>query len=52
MYVCGTLKNGTDELVCRAEVETQMLRTNIWTPRGGETAVGWGWWCAELGDWD
>ena len=18
----------------------------------GETAVGWGWWCAELGDWD
>ena len=18
----------------------------------GKTAVGWGWWCAELGDWD
>ena len=19
---------------------------------GGKTVVGWGWWCAELGDWD
>ena len=24
MHICGTLKNGTDELVCRAEIETQM----------------------------
>ena len=23
-HVCGTQKNGTDEQVCRAEVETQM----------------------------
>ena len=23
-HVCGTWKNGTDEPVCRAEVETQM----------------------------
>ena len=23
-HVCGTYKNGTDESVCRAEVETQM----------------------------
>ena len=23
-HACGTLKNGTDEPVCRAEVETQM----------------------------
>ena len=23
-HVCGTYKNGTDEPVCRAEVETQM----------------------------
>ena len=23
-HICGTLKNGTDELVCRAEIETQM----------------------------
>ena len=20
--------------------------------QGGKTVVGWGWWCAELGDWD
>ena len=20
--------------------------------QGGKTAVRWGWWCAELGDWD
>ena len=23
-HICGTQKNGTDELVCRAEIETQM----------------------------
>ena len=34
MHVCGTQKNGTDEPVCRAEIETQMQRTNEWTPRG------------------
>ena len=34
MHVCGAWKNGTDEPVCRAEVETQMYRTNVWTPRG------------------
>ena len=28
------LENGTDESVCRAEIETQMQRTNVWTPRG------------------
>ena len=26
--------SGTDEQVCRAEIETQMQRTNVWTPRG------------------
>ena len=34
MHICGTQKNGTDELVCRAEIEAQMQRTNVWTPRG------------------
>ena len=24
MHICGTYKNGTDELVCKAEIETQM----------------------------
>ena len=31
------VENGTDELVCRAEIETQTQRKNVWTPRG-ETA--------------
>ena len=34
MHICGIQKNGTDELVCKAEIETQMQRTNVWTPRG------------------
>ena len=40
-HICGTQKNGTDELVRRAEIETQMQRTNVWTPRG-EVAGGGG----------
>ena len=39
MHICGTQKNGTDEPVCKAEIETQMQRTNIWTLRG-ESGVG------------
>ena len=35
-YICGTQKNGTDEPVCRAEIESQMQITNVWTP-GGES---------------
>ena len=44
--ICGIWKNGTDELIYRTEIETQMQRTNLWIPRGDE-----GWW-DELGDWD
>ena len=40
MHVCGTQKNGTDEPVCRAEFETQMQRTNVWTPRGENCGGG------------
>ena len=50
-HICGTLKNGTDVPVCRAEIETQLYRTNVWTPRG-ESGRGWRWWWDELGDWD
>ena len=39
-HIYGTSKNGTDEPVCRAEIETQMERTNVWTPRG-EIGRGW-----------
>ena len=42
MHVCRTQKNGTDELVCRAEIETQMWRTNVWTPRGESGRGGGG----------
>ena len=43
--ICGIQKNGTDDLICKAEIETQMQRTNLWIPRGeGERD--------ELGDWD
>ena len=39
------LENGTDELVCRAEIETKMWRTNVWTPRkesgGGGGVLNW-----------
>ena len=34
MHICRIQKNGTDELVSKAEIETQMQRTNVWTARG------------------
>ena len=46
IHICGIQKNGTDELICKAEIELQMQRTNLWLPRG-ETG-GWD----ELGDWN
>ena len=39
MHICGIQKNGTDELVCKTEIETQMQRTNVWTP-GGQSGGG------------
>ena len=33
-HIFGIQKNGTDEPVCKAEIETQMQRTNVWTPAG------------------
>ena len=42
MHICGTQKNGTDEPVFRAEVKTQMQRTNVWTPRGESGGGGGG----------
>ena len=38
-HICGTQKNGTGEPVCKADIETQIQRTNVWTPRG-ESGVG------------
>ena len=48
-HICGIQKNGADELVCKTEIETQMQRTNVWTPSG--ESGGEGWW-NDLGDWD
>ena len=47
-HVCGIQKNGTDELACKAEIETQMQRTNVWTPRG-KNGVGGGGMNWEIG---
>ena len=44
-HMCGIQKNGIDDLICKAETETQMQRTNAWTSRGME---GWD----GLGDWN
>ena len=30
------LENGTDETVCRTGIETQVLRTDLWTQQGKE----------------
>ena len=29
MHICGIQKNGTDELICKAEIEIQVLKTNM-----------------------
>ena len=34
MHICRIQKNGTDEPICNAEIETQTQRTNVWTPKG------------------
>ena len=34
MHICGIWKNGISDLICKTEIETQMQRTNVWTPRG------------------
>ena len=44
--ICGIQKNGRDELTFKAEIDSQMYRTNIWIPREEG-----GWW-DELGNWD
>ena len=42
-HICGIQKNGTDEPICRAGIEMQMQRTDMWTRRG---RGGW----EKLGD--
>ena len=35
-------KNGIDDLICKAEIETQIQKTNIWIPRGKQGVGGIG----------
>ena len=37
--ICGIQRTGRDELIYKAETESQMLKTNLWSPRG-EDGVG------------
>ena len=39
-HICGIERNGTDDLICKAKIETQTERTNAWLPWGME-GVGW-----------
>ena len=40
--ICGIQKNGTDELICKAEIESQMQKTNLWLPKGeGRGGMNW-----------
>ena len=42
MLLCGIEKNGTDELICKAETEIQMQRKNLWIPNGkGVDGMNW-----------
>ena len=34
MHICGIQKNGIDERICKAEIETQTQRTSVWIARG------------------
>ena len=41
---CGILKNDTDELIYKTEIDSQTLKTNLWLPKakgGGDKLVGW-----------
>ena len=38
--ICGIEKNNTDELISKAETESQMYRTNLWLPSGGMGEMG------------
>ena len=47
MHLCGIQKNGPDESICKAEIETQTQRINIQTPKW---VRGGGWMNWEIGN--
>ena len=34
LNICGIQKNGTDEPICRAGIETQTQKMDVWTQEG------------------
>ena len=42
LLICGIQKNGTDELICTAKIESQMQKINLQLPRG-ERGGGMNW---------
>ena len=51
MNISGIWKNNIDYIICKAEIETQTQRTNVWIPRGkvggGGLETGWHMWTTE-----
>ena len=41
MHICGIWKNGTDESICKAGIETQTYSTDMWTRWGEGGGVNW-----------
>ena len=40
--ICGIQNNGTNELIYRTEIESQIEKTYIWLPRGeGDGGINW-----------
>ena len=39
LLICGILKNGTNELIYKIEIKSQMLKTNLQLPR--EKGINW-----------
>ena len=50
-HVCGNKKNVQKNQFAGQKLRHR-CREQTYAHQGGKTAVGWGWWCAELGDWD
>ena len=39
--ICGIQKNGTDQLICKAEIDVPMQKTNVWISRRREGGMNW-----------
>ena len=39
--ICGILKNGTNELTNKTEIESQMQKTTLWLPGGKGGGINW-----------